>query len=253
VSVPVRVAAIHQPNLFPRMATLAKLCAADIWIVLDDVQFTRRDYQHRARLGCLADPSTQQWLSLSVTLPFGRRTSIDRAQVVDVARCQRRIQRMTRQHYGRAPYWRSITDEIQAVADLLGSTDRLVEVTLASCRALLTTVGWTGEIVLSSEFTVRTERSARLADLTRAVGATHYLCGTGGQRYLEASAFDELGLRVHYFAVPEAVQNGIWQHARKISALAAITEAGPRSVGEQLRSELRVAPGIDASSGLTCC
>ncbi|NED93467.1 WbqC family protein [Streptomyces sp. SID11233] len=38
--------AIHQPNLFPRLTTLAKLFAADYWIVLDDVQFTRRDYQH---------------------------------------------------------------------------------------------------------------------------------------------------------------------------------------------------------------
>ncbi|WP_411977315.1 WbqC family protein [Streptomyces decoyicus] len=39
--------AIHQPNLFPRLSTLAKLFAADCWIVLDDVRFTRRDYQHR--------------------------------------------------------------------------------------------------------------------------------------------------------------------------------------------------------------
>ena len=31
--------AIHQPNFFPRLSTLAKLYTADIWIVLDDVQF----------------------------------------------------------------------------------------------------------------------------------------------------------------------------------------------------------------------
>jgi WbqC-like protein family len=39
--------AIHQPNFFPRLSTLAKLFTADIWVILDDVQFTRRDYQHR--------------------------------------------------------------------------------------------------------------------------------------------------------------------------------------------------------------
>ena len=42
------VCAIHQPNLFPPLVTLAKLFAADYWIVLDDVQFARRHYQHRA-------------------------------------------------------------------------------------------------------------------------------------------------------------------------------------------------------------
>ncbi|MEV6297119.1 WbqC family protein [Streptomyces sp. NPDC051896] len=51
---------IHQPNLFPRLSTLAKLYTADQWIVLDDVQFARRDYQHRARLAVLADPARQQ-------------------------------------------------------------------------------------------------------------------------------------------------------------------------------------------------
>jgi len=30
--------AIHQPNFLPRLSTLAKLYAADIWIILDDVQ-----------------------------------------------------------------------------------------------------------------------------------------------------------------------------------------------------------------------
>jgi WbqC-like protein family len=47
--------AIHQPNLFPRLSTLFKLYATDIWIVLDTVQFNHRDYQHRARLAALGD------------------------------------------------------------------------------------------------------------------------------------------------------------------------------------------------------
>jgi len=37
--------AIHQPNLFPRLSTLAKLFAADLWIALDDVQFARCHYR----------------------------------------------------------------------------------------------------------------------------------------------------------------------------------------------------------------
>lgn len=50
--------AIHQPNLLPRLSTLAKIASCDVWIVLDDVQFVRRDYQHRARLAGFADPAT---------------------------------------------------------------------------------------------------------------------------------------------------------------------------------------------------
>jgi hypothetical protein len=34
-----RRCAIHQPNFLPRLSTLAKIYAADVWVVLDDVQF----------------------------------------------------------------------------------------------------------------------------------------------------------------------------------------------------------------------
>ena len=65
--------AIHQPNFLPRLSTLAKLYAADIWIILDDVQFTRRDYQHRCYLAPVADACLPGcWLTLPVHLPGGR-------------------------------------------------------------------------------------------------------------------------------------------------------------------------------------
>lgn len=50
------VCAIHQPNFFPRLSALAKLAAADVWVVLHDVQFDRRDYQHPTRLAALTAP-----------------------------------------------------------------------------------------------------------------------------------------------------------------------------------------------------
>jgi hypothetical protein len=67
--------AIHQPNFLPRLSTLAKLYAADIWIILDDVQFTRRDYQHRCYLAPVPDARLPgRWLTLPVHLPGGRET-----------------------------------------------------------------------------------------------------------------------------------------------------------------------------------
>jgi hypothetical protein len=54
-------------------------------------------------------------------------------------------------------------------------------------------------ICRSSGIPVRGGRSERLADLTRAVGAATYLCGTGGSRYLDRSPFAALGLGVARF------------------------------------------------------
>ena len=90
--------AIHQPNLFLRLSTLAKLFTADYWIVLDDVQFTRRDYQHRTRLADLKEPSPRQWLSILTHLPHGRSTLIHQVLMTEPHRCRRRTAQMLGYH-----------------------------------------------------------------------------------------------------------------------------------------------------------
>lgn len=221
-----RLVAIHQPNLFPRLSTLAKLWAADVWVVLDDVQFARRDYQHRARLGPLDDATAQRWMSLSVSLPDGRSTEIRAARVVERDTCRRRVQRLTRQIYGNELHWAPVGAAIEGVAEVMGATDRLSEIGTASTTRLLELTSWAGEIVCSSQLPSRAERSQRLADLTRAVGGTDYLCGVGGAAYLETAAFRELGLGVQYFDVSAAPEAGMWRGARRVSSVTALAQYG---------------------------
>lgn len=219
--------AIHQPNLFPRLSTLAKLFAADIWIALDDVQFTRRDYQHRARLGRRDGPNTQAWMSLPVHLPDGRSSLIKDICILERERSARRILRMTRQHHGRQPHWAAIEPNIGQVAEMIAKTESLADVAIVSTVSLLELLHWPGTVVRSSEFVVASDRSARLADLTLAVGATDYLCGTGGARYLRTGPFGERGLGVTYFSVPEDGNHEVWSGAKRLSSIAALADAGP--------------------------
>ncbi|MDX6236958.1 MAG: hypothetical protein QOG10_1773 [Kribbellaceae bacterium] len=230
--------AIHQPNLFPRLSTLAKLFAADIWIALDDVQFSRRDYQHRARLGPRDDLAAHQWMSLPVRLPRGRNTLINDVQILEPERSRRRLLRMTRQHHGRGPHWASVGEGINLVAEAMTRTDSLADIAIASTHALLDLLSWPGTVIRSSDVTAATERSARLADLTHAVGATQYLCGTGGARYLRPTAFSERNLDVLYFSVPTGGNEYVWAGARRISSIAPLSDAGGSAVRRTLMDEI---------------
>jgi WbqC-like protein family len=226
------LAAIHQPNLFPRLSTVAKIFMADRWVVLDNVQFVRRDYQHRCRLAALTDPSRQQWLSLSVHLSQGQATAINQVRIVDRERCRRRMLGLLQQYYGRSSHWRPARSSIQAVLDLLAMTDSLAEVAEVSGRVLLDLLGWTGEIMRSSELPARTGRSERLADLTRAMGCTEYLYGTGGARYLDIAPFTRLGLTARPFEPPPALRPPT--SMRRVSALWALMTIGPTALRDQL-------------------
>ncbi|MEU8526833.1 WbqC family protein [Streptomyces sp. NPDC048629] len=224
--------AIHQPNLFPRLSTLAKLFAADCWIVLDDVQFARRDFQHRARLGSMSSPSRFQWLSIPTHLPHGRATLIRDAVVVDPRLARRRVTHMLTQYYAKSPDWPMLRDGLGSVLHRL-ETESMAEVAAESTKVLLRLLGWRGCIVRSSRLPARSERSQRLADLAAVTGAHGYLCGTGGMRYLINTPFEAHGLSVLPFVTPNA---GVWRDARRVSSVQPLMTAGISAVLGELRA-----------------
>ncbi|MGW0837920.1 WbqC family protein [Streptomyces prunicolor] len=229
--------AIHQPNLFPRLATLAKLLAADRWIVLDDVQFARRDYQHRARLAALDDPSRQQRLTLPTHLPNGRPTLVNQALLVDPSRSHRTVSLLIRQYYGRSCYWSAVSEVLDVVLDRFANTDRVADLARTSTLALLAALGWSGEALESSAIPTRQGRSERLADLAVATGSTHYLCGTGGLRYLDHQPFAAHGITVLPFRTPAGTGDRLWQLARQVSSLWGLSEIGPSELATRLAVE----------------
>ncbi|MEV0344925.1 WbqC family protein [Nonomuraea sp. NPDC050680] len=225
------VCAIHQPNLFPRLTTLAKLFTADYWIVLDDVQFARRDYQHRARLASLDGSGQPQWLSIAAHLPHGRSTTIRGARLADPARCRRRVVQLLADHYRHSPHWPPFKRRLEPVLAAFARTDRLADVTELSTRLLLEEVGWRGRILHSSDLLARGERSQRLADLAWLTGAATYLCGTGGMRYLAPAAFRVHSIEVLPFQTPGS---GIWAAAREVSAVHALMLVGSCALRREL-------------------
>jgi hypothetical protein len=163
--------AIHQPNFLPRLSTLAKLYAADIWIILDDVQFTRRDYQHRCYLAPVPDARLPgRWLTLPVHLPGGRETLIRDARLAEPALTAKRTSGILRHYHRRAPYRSEILNLIPGIEETITGTGRLADVSEHATIALLRLLNWPGAMCRSSGILARAGRSERLADLTRAVG-----------------------------------------------------------------------------------
>jgi hypothetical protein len=225
------VCAIHQPNFLPRLGTLAKLFTADYWIVLNDVQFARRDYQHRARIAPLGRPDSAHWLSLATHLPDGRATLIREARLADPNRSRDQVAHAIRHCYRRSCHWQQISTVRDRVLEAFGGTDRTGVVAEDSTRALLELLGRRGEIIRSSSLPARRERSQRLADLAAATGATTYLCGPGGLRYLDRDPFKAADVRVEPFLTPTG---GLWTNSRRLSSLHAVAELGPAGLASVL-------------------
>jgi hypothetical protein len=232
--------AIHQPNFLPRLSTLAKLYAADIWVILDDVQFTRRDYQHRCYLTSAADAAIPgRWLTLPVHLPGGRATLIKDVRLADPALAAKRASSVLRHYCRRAPHGPEVLDLVPGIENAIAGTERLTDVSEHTTITMLRLLNWPGLICRSSDILVRAGRSERLADLTHAVGAATYLCGTGGSRYLDPTPFTDQGLEVKMFSPPAHAISVNGQDNRRVTALADLAAAGPVRLAASLREHAR--------------
>ncbi|MFI5497317.1 WbqC family protein [Actinoplanes sp. NPDC051859] len=221
---------------------MAKLYAADQWIILDDVQFNRRDYQHRARLSDPRRPDHHQWLTLSAHLPAGRATLIRDVRLADPTRCQRRLGQMLYERYRNNAHWRDFEPKLQRILELFDTTDRVAAIAEQSARAMLEMLGWNGTIRRSSRYQTRPGRTGRLVDLTVVSGATHYLCGTGGARYLTPRLFHKDGIGVILHRIPT---EGIWHSGRTESAISILTQMG----GPQLKQSMQDLEAARAVTG----
>jgi len=242
------VCAIHQPNLFPRMATLAKLAAADVWIVLDTVQAARRDWQHRTRLAALVESEHRQWLSIETHRPKGRATLIADTVAAEPEKATRRITEMIAATYRTSPHWPAIERIRARTLDALHATGTLTDTATASTTAMLDALGWHGTILRASAFEAATERTARLTDLCAAVGADRYLCGSGGLRYVEPARFAKANIDLVPFTAPGDDAGLVWRSARQITGLWALAAHGPEAVADAVAS-LATARGLHPPIG----
>lgn len=241
--------AIHQPNLLPRLSVLAKLAAADVWIVLDTVQAARRDWQHRTRLAHLADPERRRWLWVETRRPSGRATLIGDTTAADPSKAARRITEMIAAAYRTSPHWKTIDRIRSRTIEALTATGALTDTATASTTAMLESIGWKGSVRYASTLTARTERTDRLTDLCDAVSAGTYLCGPGGLRYIDPDRFTRIGIELVPFAAPSAEETSlVWREARQVTGLWALAAHGPAAVAEAV-ADLAAARGLHPPIG----
>jgi len=190
----VRVA-IHQPQYLPWLGYLDKLDSADVFIVLDTVQFKKHEWQNRNRI---RTKDGWQWLTVPIVDRFPER--IDRVEINARTDWQRKHAQALRLHYGSAPHWASVGPELTAL--LQKEWARLCDLNLAVLDILCRQLGITTPRRLASTMEAREEPTDRLVDLCRAVGGTVYLAGQGAlppqgaPSYMDLGRFSRAGIRV---------------------------------------------------------
>jgi len=189
-----RTLAAHQPNYLPWLGYLYKVDQADVFVLADDVQYTKHGYVNRNRV---RTREGWQWLTVPVR-SRGRSGQLirDVELETDLPWARKHVQTLE-WNYQDAPFFE---DHMPFVRDLFRSQPtHLLELNLQLLTYLLTQLGIDTQLRLSSELRKRTERSQRLADLAIACDCDTYLAGDGGSKqYLDETVLSAVDVAVRF-------------------------------------------------------
>jgi len=187
------VVAAHQPHYMPWLGYLDKLAKADVFVVMDDLQYETQNYQNRQRVKI---NSGATWLT--VPLKRGAQTDTILDKRIDNGAAgrhhwQHRTLRTLEIHYGRTPFFKQYGEELRDV--YTRRWDRLIDLDLHMLELARNWLGITRPIVRASTLGLSGQKSDRIIDMCKKVGAKIYLSGQGGSTdYLDQSAFQKAGI-----------------------------------------------------------
>jgi hypothetical protein len=222
--------AIHQPHYVPWLGYLDRMAKADLFIVLDHVQFERRNYQNRTMIRC---EGQDKWLTVPVVQVSQKETILEKQ--VDNSEDGTRAWGLNhfktlKYAYRKAPYLEHYTPKLQEILE--ARWDKLVDLDLAMLEFLRHEFQVRTPIRRSSEMRAEGARSELLLNLCREVAPNStFLGGLGGSRdYLNKEAFAAAGIGVEWqqFKHPVYAQCGDTPFRPGLMSLDLLLNCGPR-------------------------
>jgi hypothetical protein len=198
--VTVRVA-IHQPQYLPWLGYLDKLARADVFVLLDTVQFKKSEWQNRNRIR-----TAQGWQYLTVPVLHEFPQRLDRVRINNQTDWRRKHLQALETHYRKAPHYDHYVPQFRELYAV--DWDLLAPLNGAILGLLAGAWGITTKVLSAGQFAAREEQTGRLVDLCKAVGADCYLAGAGGRDYMNLQEFNTAGITVEFqdFTHPEYAQ-----------------------------------------------
>ncbi len=217
---------ITQSNYIPWRGFFDLINVADVLVLYDDVQYTRRDWRNRNKI---KTAQGVQWITIPVE-HVSRHQQIRHTRVAD-PQWNRKHWNTLRVNYGRATFFRTYRDFFEELY-LSPSSVWLSEINHRFLTAIARLLGIRTEFRWSWELGGEGNRTQRLLSICKALGATDYWSGPRAKAYLDEDAFVREGIRVHYFDFSgyPPYRQLFGEFVDRLSIIDLIFNEGPRAV-----------------------
>lgn len=187
------ICAIHQPQFIPWLGYFDKIAKADVFVLLDNVQFKKNEYQNRNRI---LTPQGPHWLTVPVSFHFG--DTINQVRIPPDLTWRTKMVRTVEQFYGKCPAFATYFPAFEKLVLETGWAS-LADLNIACVQWLAGCLDIRTPLHIGSQLApAREDPTLRLVDLCRQLGADTYLSGAGGADYLRQEEFAAAGIRLEF-------------------------------------------------------
>jgi hypothetical protein len=224
-----RTIGILQPSYLPWIGYFEQIQSVDIFVFLDDVQYTR-DWRNRNRIKTSTGP---QWLTVPVhASDAGGILPVSHVRICRDRHWPAKHQRALRQHYGACPWFKPYSPGLFALLQQPWSL--LCELNIAVIRWMCECFGIATPMARASELRLPADckrgKNEHLIAIMTALGATRFYEGAAGRNYIDAGLFASHGLEVVFQNhIPRPYPQRYGSFVSHLSAIDLLFNCGPEA------------------------
>lgn len=185
---------ITQSNYIPWKGYFDSINMVDIFVVYDDMQYTKRDWRNR---NYIKTPQGLKWLSIPVEVSGKFHQKINETLISDKSWNRSHLESI-KQNYREAPCFKENKDWLENLY-LDCNFDRLTEVNEYFLRKIGEYLGIQTVYRRSEEFILCEDRTQKMVDICLELGVSHYYTGPNAKQYIDEGKFSSQGVELNYF------------------------------------------------------
>lgn len=182
---------IHQPMYLPYPGIFNKMKNADIFVFLDDAQYSDGYYYNRNRI---KTPRGVLMLTIPIVKSFSQK--LNEVSIATNIKWQKKHLKSLYANYSRADYFSSYIDFFEEIYNI--HWKNLHDLNTKTMVHIKESLDINVPVYYSSELKCETTGTQHIIDICRTLDADVYLSGISGKGYLDRKLFESNNIKLEY-------------------------------------------------------
>lgn len=215
-----------QPGYLPWLGFFELMSKVDLFVFLDDVQYTKRDWRNRNRIRTV---SGWQWLTIPVLNKQKSTQLIKDVNLNNSMDWRKKHLKALRINYQKAEFFDAYFNDIERIFSQDWTS--LSEITITLILFLKEKMGITTPCARASAFEIKSRKTERIVEICELLGAGHLYDSKAAAAFINTELFRDKGIKIEFQDYTHPVYKQVYEpFIPYLSAIDLLFNCGPDSL-----------------------